>query len=304
MSRYRKVSDPHIIKALANPLRLRILRHLEDHVASPSMLAEVFGTTVGTARSHVRTLQRLGVIEVVKQARRRGSVEHHYYAPKRILCADEALEKMPPIVRTAATMASLQVVGAQVQTAAARGAFRSEDAYVARERIVLTPEAWTQLAQRMRELQDELLKLEAKQEARADRIDHADERRLSVVMMLYPASLEDEDSEAEDPEADGLPPLAADEGLPPAPRERLRFDILYAVTVVAEVVSAAPTLSQIAEELWERDIEHARSMLGAAVDDGQLQIIGHDEAGDPCYQLTPEGERALADGANDPANWA
>ncbi|MEV6538680.1 helix-turn-helix domain-containing protein [Streptomyces sp. NPDC051665] len=60
----RTVSDPAALKALAHPLRLRILRHLGIHgPATSTTLATALGENTGTLSYHLRRLEQGGFIE-------------------------------------------------------------------------------------------------------------------------------------------------------------------------------------------------------------------------------------------------
>ncbi|MFI2435947.1 ArsR/SmtB family transcription factor [Streptomyces sp. NPDC018693] len=60
----RTVSDPAALKALAHPLRLKILRHLGIHgPATSTTLAAALGENTGTLSYHLRQLERGGFIE-------------------------------------------------------------------------------------------------------------------------------------------------------------------------------------------------------------------------------------------------
>jgi DNA-binding transcriptional ArsR family regulator len=60
-------------KALAHPLRIRILAMLADHSASPVQLSSKLDATLGTVAYHVRTLHSLGLVELVDTRQRRGA---------------------------------------------------------------------------------------------------------------------------------------------------------------------------------------------------------------------------------------
>ncbi|WP_129842014.1 helix-turn-helix domain-containing protein [Streptomyces sp. RFCAC02] len=63
-----KVSDPAALKALAHPLRLRILRHLgAAGPATSTTLAAVLGENTGTLSYHLRQLAAGGFIEDVPE---------------------------------------------------------------------------------------------------------------------------------------------------------------------------------------------------------------------------------------------
>ena len=72
------IADSRMVKALAHPLRVRVLGALEDRTASPSELAEELGANLSLLSYHVRKLEELGMIELVRKGMRRGAVEHFY----------------------------------------------------------------------------------------------------------------------------------------------------------------------------------------------------------------------------------
>jgi DNA-binding transcriptional ArsR family regulator len=82
------IDDPRYVKAMSHPLRVRILALLSERTASPVELAEWVEATLGTVAYHVRTLHRLGLIELVDETRVRGAVEHHYRAKERPKISD------------------------------------------------------------------------------------------------------------------------------------------------------------------------------------------------------------------------
>ncbi|MEU9183082.1 helix-turn-helix domain-containing protein [Streptomyces sp. NPDC048484] len=64
----RTVSDPAALKALAHPLRLKILRHLAvSGPATSTTLAAALGENTGTLSYHLRRLERGGFIEDVPE---------------------------------------------------------------------------------------------------------------------------------------------------------------------------------------------------------------------------------------------
>jgi DNA-binding transcriptional ArsR family regulator len=78
------------LAALSHPTRRQILDYLQLHDrASPVEMSAAFGMTLGSVAYHVRCLQSLGYLRVVKRTRRRGAIEHHYEAvdddPERVV---------------------------------------------------------------------------------------------------------------------------------------------------------------------------------------------------------------------------
>lgn len=73
-------ADPRVHKALAHPLRARLFAAFRRGEASPSELAGDFGEPLGNVAYHVRMLETLGCIELVRTTPRRGALEHYYRA--------------------------------------------------------------------------------------------------------------------------------------------------------------------------------------------------------------------------------
>jgi DNA-binding transcriptional ArsR family regulator len=75
--------DQRLVRALAHPLRVRILEILSERVASPNVLSKELGVDLGDVAYHTRTLDRCGCLELVDTAKRRGATEHFYKAAPR-----------------------------------------------------------------------------------------------------------------------------------------------------------------------------------------------------------------------------
>ena len=80
MADAREPIETRVAKALAHPLRVRILAHLREHGrASPGQLATAWGDVpLNTVSYHMRRLQALGFVRLVRRTPRRGVLEHHY----------------------------------------------------------------------------------------------------------------------------------------------------------------------------------------------------------------------------------
>lgn len=67
-------------RALAHPLRARLLVELEGRSASPSELAKSLNESVGVVSYHVRMLAEAELVELVGTVPRRGALQHYYRA--------------------------------------------------------------------------------------------------------------------------------------------------------------------------------------------------------------------------------
>src|ERR671910_2585782 len=87
--------DPRIAKALSHPMRARILRILDEQVASPNEIAQMIDERLPNVSYHVRALHDLGCIELVRTAQRRGAIEHYYRAITRPFFSDRDWARLP-----------------------------------------------------------------------------------------------------------------------------------------------------------------------------------------------------------------
>lgn len=189
MKPYSDITDPRLIKALAHPLRIRILAILEDReLASPNELSELLGVSLGVMSYHVRRLHALGFLELVRRTPRRGAIEHHYRAKARPKVSDEGWAETPAIVKRAMVGASLEQVTGYVSAAAARGGFDRADAHLSRSVITLDERGWKELA---REMAKTLASIERIERESAERLREADDaeagRTSGIVLMMFEA---------------------------------------------------------------------------------------------------------------------
>ena len=140
------IDDPRYVKAMSHPLRVRILAMLDERTASPVELAGWLGASLGTVAYHVRTLERIGLVELVHETRVRGAVEHHYRSCGRPQVSDEAWAAAPAIAKQAAVSASLQTIDAYARAASAAGGFDHGNSHLTRTGLTLDARGWNDLS--------------------------------------------------------------------------------------------------------------------------------------------------------------
>jgi DNA-binding transcriptional ArsR family regulator len=191
MKPYSDINDPRLIKALAHPLRVRILSILETRdMASPNEMADELGVSLGVMSYHVRRLHALGFLELVKRTPRRGAIEHHYRAKARPHVTDEGWAETPSIVKRAMVGASLQQITGFINAAASQGGFDRGDAHLSRTVVALDDEGWKELAGELARLMERVdaLQDEALRRVKASGEDsEAALRRSAAVLMLFDA---------------------------------------------------------------------------------------------------------------------
>jgi DNA-binding transcriptional ArsR family regulator len=189
MKKITTLDDPRYVKALSHPLRVRILAILEERTASPVQLAELLDASLGVVSYHVRTLERFGLIKLVRTNPVRGAVEHHYRANERPTISDEGWADAAPIAKQAYLSSFLQQVSAYTSASAAAGGFDRPDAHFTRTVAKLDAKGWAQLAKACEQLLGKIDAIEAEAAKRIAKDPHADGIvDAGLVIMLFEAA--------------------------------------------------------------------------------------------------------------------
>ncbi len=72
------LTDPAQVKALATPVRRRIIEILAARPMTTKQVADALGEPPTRLYHHVAALERIGLIEPVEERRKRGTVERYY----------------------------------------------------------------------------------------------------------------------------------------------------------------------------------------------------------------------------------
>jgi DNA-binding transcriptional ArsR family regulator len=138
--------DPRLAKALSHPMRTHILAILNEQVASPNEIAQMLGERLPNVSYHVRALNDLGCIELVRTAQRRGAIEHYYRALQRPFFSDRDWKRLPRSARQAVADMGLQMIWEEVSDSIRDGTFENRsDRHLSRSPLELDQEGWGEL---------------------------------------------------------------------------------------------------------------------------------------------------------------
>ncbi len=185
MSGYTTLDQPALVRAIAHPLRARILSILQERRASPSELAGELDVALGTVSYHFRLLADLKLIKLVTKTPRRGAIEHHYEATSAARVPDQAWGRTPGIVKQAMASVALDEVGRTVTEAAGTGGFDREDAHLTRTSLVLDERGWQELAKALGVLMERVEVIGEQSRKRLERSNHEGELNAGLVIMLF-----------------------------------------------------------------------------------------------------------------------
>jgi DNA-binding transcriptional ArsR family regulator len=205
LTQITEIDDPRIVKGLAHPLRIHILRVLQERVASPSEIAAGSDASLGTISYHVRYLERVGLIELTSTKARRGAVEHYYRAVGRLRITDRAWAQLPLTVREGLLGSTLDQIGRVVTQAATDGGFSRDDTHVGRHALKLDDRGFHELSLVIKDAVDAAHRIERESARRLGAGNHAElELDSALILMLFDTATSAQSS----PPADPVTPVA------------------------------------------------------------------------------------------------
>jgi DNA-binding transcriptional ArsR family regulator len=144
--------DPHLVRALAHPLRVQILEVLNERSASPNELMEILGYPLGNVAYHTRVLEKCACIELIGTEQRRGAVEHFFRAKPRSYIGHQDWRKVPRSVRSEVSGVSLEAFLDRVFDALEAGKIDDrEDTTLSWTTMTVDEVGWSQAAEVLEE---------------------------------------------------------------------------------------------------------------------------------------------------------
>ena len=181
------IDDPRYVKAMSHPVRVRIMAMLAERKASPNELSQWLGTTLGATAYHVRTLHKLGLIELVDETRVRGAVEHHYRARPRPKASGQSWSKASPVAKQAAVGSQLRVLVDSVEQSAAAGGFDGGEAVLERRSVRVDAKGQALIAAEVRRALERVEKIAADAGKRLDKSGGDGAVEAGIALLAYEA---------------------------------------------------------------------------------------------------------------------
>src|SRR5262245_2221295 len=176
---------PRIFKALAHPLRMRLLAALSERESSPSELAVEFDEPLGNVSYHIKTLEELGCIELVRTTPARGALQHHYRAVVRPLIADDAWARVPSSARPSISAGILSEIWSDLADAVGEGTFdKRQNRHLSWTNLVLDEQGWNDMTELLSGVLDRATEIQA-ESARRLQGDNSDGTVTSKLVMAH-----------------------------------------------------------------------------------------------------------------------
>ena len=163
-----ETSEARIAKALAHPLRARILQRLGERVLSPGDLAVELNAPLGVVSYHVRMLRDYDCVELVRTEPRRGALQHFYKATARPNLDEDQWRTLPAGLRKELAGETIQEVVDDLAAAAAAGTLEDAEIVISRTPLELDEKAFKKLNKLLAKTHEQALSIAAESVARGN----------------------------------------------------------------------------------------------------------------------------------------
>jgi DNA-binding transcriptional ArsR family regulator len=165
--RKRETIDQALVRALAHPMRVRILEALQGRTASPTELAREFKESLGVVSYHANALLDVDCIEQVRTRPKRGTVEHFYTATPRSFIGHQDWRRAPFSIRGGVTNEAVRTLIAKIGAAVDADTIDSrEDTTLNWMPVTVDEQGWREAAEVLDRALRELMSVAAESRGR------------------------------------------------------------------------------------------------------------------------------------------
>jgi DNA-binding transcriptional ArsR family regulator len=175
--------DARFAKAIAHPLRVRIMVELDRGPMSPAEYVAQFGGSVENAAYHFRFLARCDCIRICGERPRRGAIEHFYENAKHALFTEDEFSALPVSLKSSFSASILSTFMDQAAEALLTNTLDSHDTrHLTWQRLNLDNEGFEIVMARLEEL---FRWLPVEQMAAKERMKRSGEAPLNTTVALF-----------------------------------------------------------------------------------------------------------------------
>lgn len=196
-----KISTHEQLKAIADPLRTKMLMNLVKSEYTGQQLAEMLGITRNNIYFHLRELEKHGVIQVVRKEEKNGIVQKYYRATASRFIPEEHLLPSLDLVETSRQvfLETLDTTRSQVEHAPA-ASFALDQTHESKRKNIAstysfyaTEESFHAFIEEFKQLMDKHFSMRNTEASEASR--SADERSYRMSLIAFPDGAEGTDSQ-------------------------------------------------------------------------------------------------------------
>jgi DNA-binding transcriptional ArsR family regulator len=182
--RRKSADSDQVIKALADPMRVRILGALGKRTASPSDIAREIDADLSLTSYHFRVLRDAGLIKRVREAHRRGARETYYQSVDPPVLDQKVWGRASEVIQQVIVQSTLRTVGERIDTSARSGGFERGESHLSHLPMILDEAGWKEASSLVEEAQIRLQDVGKRAEQRLVESGE-DPLDCSAVLMLF-----------------------------------------------------------------------------------------------------------------------
>jgi DNA-binding transcriptional ArsR family regulator len=165
----RQEVELRLAKAMAHPVRVKILEMMNERPVAPVEASEAIGTPLSNVSYHFRTLLELDCIEAVGKEQVRGSIKTTYRSKTSLMFDDLCFATLPPGARAGLTVATLKALYRRASDAVEADTFDAKaNSHLSVTTLNLRWEAWDEIAKVLEGALGRVLEIKGEEERRAD----------------------------------------------------------------------------------------------------------------------------------------
>lgn len=289
------LTNQQLVSAMGHPTRAHAVTVLNEKVASAADIAREISETPGHVSYHLRVLERLGVIELVKVAKTAGgrALGKYYRAVARSWFDPESWKQVDPAHQAGITSGILSSCNRDMVAAVKSGTIYHSDNHISRTPLTLDEVGYRELVDRLDALLPEVIEAQQRSAARLGRADETIPVKVHIIQVKSP-----DPGQGPLPmlfhEAKPEPPALTDKNLIAALEHPTR---VHAVDVLNERIASA---AEIAKEIG-RSTEHASYHLKRLRELKVIELV--DVTQTPGGRVTGRYYRALVQPWYDSESW-
>jgi DNA-binding transcriptional ArsR family regulator len=168
----RQAIELRLAKAMAHPVRVKILEMMNERPVAPVEVSEAIGTALSNVSYHFRTLLELECIEAVEKEQVRGSIKTTYRSRTSLMFDDLCFATLPSSSKTSLSVAILKALYRRASDAIEVDTFDSRpDSHLSVTTLRLRWEAWEEVAELLEGALGRVLEIKDEEEAREDTVE-------------------------------------------------------------------------------------------------------------------------------------
>jgi DNA-binding transcriptional ArsR family regulator len=165
----RQDIELRLAKAMAHPVRVKVLELMNERPVAPVEASEAIGTALSNVSYHFRTLLELECIEAVNQEQVRGSIKTTYRSRTSLMFDDLCFATLPAGARAGLTVTALKALYRRASDSIEAGTMDArDDSHLSVTTLELRWEAWDEIAKLLESTLGRVLEIKGEEEARED----------------------------------------------------------------------------------------------------------------------------------------